>query len=281
MRILTVSGSLLLASGASAQVTDLTVDAGQSSLSVEVSAVGVSDSDSTPLSGTVSLELDSYAAPTGVSVDDFALNATNSLSFNFSLGFLGSASLTISGISASYAAAMPTAVAPVDGGGAFTIVGVPIALTGSGTASASGLFSALDGTTVNLADFGTFSGDLGGTVQVVGSDVNLSVVLSGTGEQVVSGITITSTADLTLVASGPVPMVACPGDIADDFGLLGADGMVSFGDFLALLGLVGPCPGGTPGCTGDIADDFGLPGGDGMVSFGDFLALLGLVGPCP
>ena len=35
---------------------------------------------------------------------------------------------------------------------------------------------------------------------------------------------------------------ACPGDIADDFGVLGADGMVSFGDFLALLGLVGPCP---------------------------------------
>ncbi len=72
----------------------------------------------------------------------------------------------------------------------------------------------------------------------------------------------------------------CPGDIADDFGNLGADGMVSFGDFLALLGLIGPCPGGTPGCTGDIADDFGNLGADGMVSFGDFLALLGLIGPC-
>ncbi len=75
---------------------------------------------------------------------------------------------------------------------------------------------------------------------------------------------------------------ACTGDIADDFGTPGGDGMVSFGDFLALLGLIGPCPGGTPGCTGDIADDFGtLNGGDGMVSFGDFLALLGLIGPCP
>ncbi len=78
----------------------------------------------------------------------------------------------------------------------------------------------------------------------------------------------------------------CVGDIADDFGTLpplgGPDGQVGFGDFLALLGLVGPCPGGgAPGCAGDIADDFGtLNGGDGMVSFGDFLALLGLVGPC-
>jgi len=81
----------------------------------------------------------------------------------------------------------------------------------------------------------------------------------------------------------PVDTGSCTGDIADDFGTLGnEDDMVSFGDFLALLGLVGPCPGGTPGCTGDIADDFGtINGGDGQVSFGDFLALLGLVGPCP
>ncbi len=34
-------------------------------------------------------------------------------------------------------------------------------------------------------------------------------------------------------------------------------------------------------CEGDIADDFGTPGGDGMVSFGDFLRLLSLIGPCP
>jgi enterochelin esterase-like enzyme len=74
---------------------------------------------------------------------------------------------------------------------------------------------------------------------------------------------------------------SCLGDIADDFGTVGADGQVSFGDFLALLGLIGPCPGGTPGCTGDIADDFGTLGADGQVSFGDFLALLGLIGPCP
>ncbi len=71
--------------------------------------------------------------------------------------------------------------------------------------------------------------------------------------------------------------IECTGDIADDFGSPGADGMISFGDFLALLGLIGPCPGGTPGCTGDIADDFGAPGGDGMVSFGDFLFLLSQV----
>jgi len=98
-----------------------------------------------------------------------------------------------------------------------------------------------------------------------------------------SGITpaLDQTVTVQLITS---PAATCPGDIADDFGTIGADGMVSFGDFLALLGLVGPCPGGPPpppGCDGDIADDFGTLGADGMVSFGDFLALLGLVGPCP
>ncbi len=76
----------------------------------------------------------------------------------------------------------------------------------------------------------------------------------------------------------------CLGDIADDNGTLGAsDGQVSFGDFLASLGLLGPCgpATGNPDCTGDNADDNGTPGGDGQVSFGDFLFLLGVLGPCP
>ncbi len=81
----------------------------------------------------------------------------------------------------------------------------------------------------------------------------------------------------TLGSCGDQP---CVGDIADDFGLAGGDGQVSFGDFLFMLGLLGPCPGGAPGCVGDIADDFGLPSPDGQVSFGDFLSLLGLLGPC-
>ncbi len=94
---------------------------------------------------------------------------------------------------------------------------------------------------------------------------------------------------VTVGAGGSFPVfdrvddVACPGDIANDFGTPGADGMVSFGDFLALVGLVGPCgpATGNPACIGDNADDFGTPGGDGMVSFGDFLFMVGVVGPCP
>ncbi len=81
--------------------------------------------------------------------------------------------------------------------------------------------------------------------------------------------------------SGFTGIVPCAFDLADDSGNpLVRDFQITFGDFLALLGLIGPCPGGNPGCTGDIADNFGFPGADGVVGFGDFLFLLGQIGPC-
>jgi len=95
-------------------------------------------------------------------------------------------------------------------------------------------------------------------------------------------VAIESITASTTIETYDVFVNLCSGDIADDFGTLGVtDGQVSFGDFLALLGLVGPCADGQAGCPGDIADDFGILNPDGMISFGDFLAMLGRVGPCP
>ncbi len=47
---------------------------------------------------------------------------------------------------------------------------------------------------------------------------------------------------ITITTVGDPVVEPCLGDIADDFGNIGGDGQVSFGDFLALLGLLGPCP---------------------------------------
>ena len=91
-----------------------------------------------------------------------------------------------------------------------------------------------------------------------------------------------STNSFVYQVGGFEPLLPCTPDLADDFGnTLVRDRQVTFGDFLALLGYIGPCPGGTVGCDGDIADDFGFPGSDGNVTFGDFLYLLGQIGPCP
>lgn len=102
------------------------------------------------------------------------------------------------------------------------------------------------------------------------------------GYHTLTAVGIESATGATTIERYDVFVNLCPGDIADDFGTLGVtDGVVSFGDFLGLLGLVGACPGDGSLCVGDIADDFGTIGPDGMVSFGDFLAMLGSVGPCP
>jgi len=102
------------------------------------------------------------------------------------------------------------------------------------------------------------------------------------GYHTLTAVGIESATGSTTIERYDVFVNLCSGDIADDFGTLGVtDGIVSFGDFLGLLGLVGPCPGGITACVGDIADDFGTLNPDGMVSFGDFLAMLGRVGPCP
>ncbi len=132
--------------------------------------------------------------------------------------------------------------------------------TSFGDLNLDGVRDASDAALVNVGGVATYSN----------GDVNLDGVIDAVDQAIAGGSQIYGCST-----------IVCAGDIADDFGFLGGDGMVSFGDFLALLGLIGPCPGGTPGCTGDIADDFGFLGGDGMVSFGDFLALLGLIGPCP
>jgi hypothetical protein len=53
---------------------------------------------------------------------------------------------------------------------------------------------------------------------------------------------LASVGSLEIATVGEPPVEPCVGDIADEFGTLGGDGQVDFGDFLALLGLIGPCP---------------------------------------
>ena len=135
------------------------------------------------------------------------------------------------------------------------------------------------GSGLSLAAIGGMDFNEDGSVLLLTSGRTLYSVSTSDGALTLVGDLILNTSALSFRGFGGTPV--CVGDIADDFGTLGSDGQVSFGDFLALLGLIGPCPGGNPGCTGDIADDFGTLGSDGQVSFGDFLALLGVIGPCP
>lgn len=290
-----VLGLSLLAGSAAAQPVDLTVDQGASSLLVEVTAsisfVSLPASDSSPLAGSIQIQLDDYGVPTSILLHDFQVNATETLVLNFNAGFLGNATATLENAGAEYAGTLPAGPGAVDAGGVFVLENVPLELSGSGSTTGSGVFADFGGNTFDLQDFGVLEGELSGTVEIVGDEVVLDISIVGSGTQTQDGVTLDGTATIRIVARGDVPVVVvCLGDIADDFGFTaadggGPDGVVDFGDFVALLGLIGPCDGGTPGCIGDIADDFGftaLDGGgpDGVVDFGDFVALLGLIGPC-
>jgi len=121
--------------------------------------------------------------------------------------------------------------------------------------------------------------------------VGTSIAIGDLNNNGIPDLVVAYSGDISIRIFFGIAPPSCLGDIADDFGFTvdeggGPDGVVDFGDFVALLGLIGPCDGGTPGCLGDIADDFGFTvneggGPDGVVDFGDFVALLGLIGPCP
>ncbi len=77
---------------AAAQPANLVVDDQQSSIALTVTldtAVGArTDSDESPISGTISIELDSYSSPTTITVVEYDL-AAGALSFFFDYSFLG------------------------------------------------------------------------------------------------------------------------------------------------------------------------------------------------
>ena len=89
---------------------------------------------------------------------------------------------------------------------------------------------------VNLSNGGNITGARSATLQIIAQPGDAAVY-----DCVIDNpVPVVSDAVILSVRADPN---ACPGDIADEFGTLGfLDDQISFGDFLALLGLIGPCP---------------------------------------
>ena len=227
--------AVLLASMGSnlwAQPTDLVVDPAQSSINLTVeldTLVGSrTDSDTSPLSGFMTIELDSYTSPTTITLLDYELNA-DTLSFFFDYSFLGTITATAENLSLT----MPAGAAPVSGAvtptGAFVVQGVPnqtagvINVTGTGTVG-----SAVNGTVIDLSTLSQEPIDVSGTVDidtgVVTVSVSLPIESSGTDPDTSTTVTLTGSANV--IAAGPVPESSC---LADTNG----DGVVSPADFSA------------------------------------------------
>ena len=223
------------ATPALAQVADLAIQPNQSSVSAQIclEPTGLGercDTDGTSISGGIDIELDNYAVPTAISIDDFSLALDGSLEYNMDWGFfVGGVDITLSGVTISYATpGSQTGPVAVDGAGDFDFPAVAATITGTGSYSGYGLI--LEGLigdgTFNLADFGAVESSIAGNISISGDQITLTgfQAFSNSGE--IEGVSTSIDGSATIVATGTVP--ACPGDF-------NGDGVVNTQDVLAFL----------------------------------------------
>mgnify|MGYP003700801975 CR=1 FL=1 len=240
-----------LCAGAMGQTTTLTVDSAQSqmdlSLTLNISLLGSATSgDSSPISGTLEVELDDYALPTAFTIHDFDLALSDDLAFNFSL-FLTDVNATASSLGATYAnPGVPVGPVPLSGG-MFAFASVPTALTGSVVATGDVFGVGAINETIDLSAQEPFEAPADG-------------IIPGVATMDVAGT-------VTFVASGPAP---APGgcnaaDLAEPFNVL------DFSDVVAFLTAFGAM---------DPGADLAPP--TGVFDFSDVVAFLGAFGSgCP
>jgi hypothetical protein len=254
------------------------IDPGQSVLNFELCISGKCDTDSSSVSGTVTIDLDSIENPAQIWLHDFYLRLDHNLHWYISWGILGSFTADATNVAVYYAyPGTPMGPVPIAGHN-FTFNDVPTNAEGTLTYHATGVpCIALQGAGVpcddsqNLADQGTQTADqFSGTVTSQGRVVTLATSIDMTVPLVPEYPTL-ATLHVYGTVRGQVyvPPVILPGD-------LNCDGVVGFGDinpFVLLLSNPGAWQTQYPGCpieNGDI-------NGNGSVGFDDinpFVALL-------
>jgi hypothetical protein len=263
---------------------DVPMDPTQSLLTVQLCIAGTCDADSSPVSGTVTIELDSIDNPVEIWLHGFDLHLDNNLHWNLSWGIFGHVTADATGVGVQ--SAFPgTPLGPaVISGDTFAFTGVPTDSAGVLSYTATGIpCVAMQGAGLpctdsrNLADLGTQNADqFGGAVTTQDRVVTLS-----------NQIDVTSPLDPNNPSLGTihvygnvhgqvsVPVPVAVGDINCD----GTYGYLSFGDinpFVLYLSNFAAWQATYPNCNplnGDINGD----GTYGYLSFGDinpFVTLL-------
>ncbi len=215
---------------------DLTVDPAQSSLdmtiTIDIGITNDTDSDTTTLSGNIEIELDDDNNPLNITLNDLVVNMDQTMNFNWSFGFFGSADSTLTNGIVTYATpGVPTGPVPIIDNG-FTFTQAPFGLGGLLTVNYD-LFGAGSGT--ELTDLSTQApqnSDFTGTVMIVGDTITLTATLpldsvqplvDGNGNEIGAAIT---TGTATIVATGTIQ--TCPAD-------MNGDGTLNFFDVSAFL----------------------------------------------
>jgi hypothetical protein len=223
------AAALCVAAGlAAADSVVLTIDPNQSNIDVTATLdtpVG-SDTDTafSTVSGSIEVELDDYGNPTAITLHDFVIVIDQDPALDFSYGFLGSASADLTDAMAMYATpgapAGPTPVVSTE----FSFPEIPTVLAGSYAYSYSFFLVGGGSGGGNLADFGSLTSPISGSIFSDGTTVSLAGTLDINGTQeVIPGVAdLTLVGTATLVATGNAPKD--PGcnaaDLAAPYGVL-------------------------------------------------------------
>jgi len=230
------TAALILAANTIAAPIDLTIDPSQStldlSITVDVSLANDTDSDSSTLSGNMEIELDDAGNPTSISINDMMVVMDQTMNFNWSFGFFGSADATMSSGTVSYATpGLPTGPVPVTAG-SYNFPSVLVNLGGILDVNYDIFLAGKGSETINLGDQGSFSSEFSGDISVAGDQITLSTILPlNTTQPLVDADgnelgTVTTTGTATIVAVGTAP--GCEADI-------NGDGELNFFDVSAFL----------------------------------------------
>lgn len=222
---------------AGAEPIELTLDPSQSeidlTMTVDVSVASATDSDHSPLLGSIVIELDDNAQPTQISLLDLNIAIENDLAFNWSFGFLGGAQAALASGSVAYSnPGTPTGPVPIDGG-AFAFDEVLLNLGGALDVSYDILIVGSGSQSADLGSQGALASPVSGALTSDGDTVGVNgtipldavvPLLDDTGAQLG---TLTVTGSATIVASGSASF--CPPD-------LNGDGELNFFDVSVFLG---------------------------------------------
>ncbi len=245
---------LLLASRvATASVVEIPLDVANTSVDVTVCVLGSCDSDASPATGLVRLDLDSISAPTSATLLDFSMALTESIDIYVSLGLLGSLTAYAPDVTLAYATpGTPNGPVPLVGGDA-SFPSVPVQLDGSLDYDATGVVCSL----MQGAGYPCSSVlDLGTTEPDIADPLVMHITSQNRGISVQSVVQVTvpldpnnpGLGDTTVLATlnGSV-YVPCPAD-------LNGDGAVDLDDLSQLLVHFGQ-PGPLSYEDGDLDDD--------------------------
>ena len=201
-------------------------------MTVDVSVASDTDTESSPLSGSLRVEFDDAGNPTEISLHDLNVVIDETLSFNWAFGFFGSADADLLAGEVTWGSTDAfVGPVPIDEGD-FVLLDVPVALQGTLNVFYDIFLVGTGSESINLADQGDFLTQIDGSVSVSGDTITLTSVIplnATTPLMDSSGATLgtlTVSGSANIVATAPVP--GCPAD-------LNSDGVLDFFDVSAFL----------------------------------------------